>query len=133
MSTPTLDKFLPELTRILRAKDGPQLQDVLAVEPPLRPIYYTLASELQHVYPQEKAKVLEEKCENSLPSEDGDDGGSWPAFIAFLIQYFAFLRDVNPEQLVETHEKLKALLRLVSVPPTRQPYTNKLQDPASSP
>ena len=116
MSTPTLDQFLPGIAQILRTRDGPKLQDFLAIEPPLPPIYHTLANELRQSFPQDQSKALEQKCEASLPQSDGDQPGAWPAFVSFLVQYFLFLRDVNPEQLVETHEKLKALLRSASPP-----------------
>ncbi|KAI4151975.1 MAG: hypothetical protein LQ340_003170, partial [Diploschistes diacapsis] len=115
MSTPTLDQFLSEIAQILRAKDGSKLQDFLAIEPPLPPIYKTLADELRRIYPQDKSKSLEEKCESFLPADDGPQGGSWPAFISFLVQYLSFLRDLDPSNLVSTHEKLKSLFR--SLPP----------------
>ena len=116
MSTPILHEFLSGIAKILREKNGAQLQDFLAVEPELPKIYHDLASELRSNYPSDKSKALEDKCESLLPAEDSSTStpGSWPAFISFLVQYFSFLRDVDPKQLVETHEKLKALLRYVS-------------------
>ncbi|KAL9118872.1 MAG: hypothetical protein Q9187_004572 [Circinaria calcarea] len=112
--TPTLDQFLGEISQILRDKDGAKLQDYLVLEPPLPPLYLTIVSELRQTFPTGNEDSLEAKCNKFLPQdEEGDQGGSWTAFISFLVQYFVFLRDVNPDQLVETHDMLKALLKLV--------------------
>ena len=114
MSTPTLDQFLNEISQILAAKDGPKLQDFLVLEPPLPPLYTSIVSELHKVFPIDKQTILEAKLKKSLPEDnEGDRGGSWTAFLSFLLQYFGFLRDVDVEQLVETHDMLKSLLTLV--------------------
>ncbi|SLM34965.1 PCI/PINT associated module [Lasallia pustulata] len=111
MSTPTIDKFLGEVARILLDKNGPKLQDYLILEPPLPPLYNIIVNELRQTFPANNQDALEAKCEALLPKdEEGAEGGSWTAFISFLIQYFAFLRDVNVDHLVETHDMLKALL-----------------------
>ena len=112
MSTPTIDKFLGEVARILLDKNGPKLQDYLILEPPLPPLYNIIVNELRQTFPANNQDALEAKCEALLPKdEEGAEGGSWTAFISFLIQYFAFLRDVNVDHLVETHDMLKALLK----------------------
>ena len=112
MSTPTIDKFLGEVARILREKNGAQLQDYLILEPPLPPLYNIIVNELRQTFPASNQDALEAKCMALLPEdEEGDEGGSWTAFISFLVQYFAFLRDVNVDHLVETHDMLKALLK----------------------
>ena len=112
MSTPTIDQFLEEIAHILQAKDGLKLQQYLVIEPPLPPIYSALVNELRRFYPEVSQDQLEKRCSNMLPEdEEGAVGGSWPAFISFLVQYFAFIRDVNPDQLVETHDMLKSLLK----------------------
>lgn len=111
MSSPTLDQFLKEIGTILRAKDGARLQDVLVLEPPFAPIYETLINEVRQNFPENKQNLLEQKCDRTLPKEDGTTGGSWPSFITFLVQYFVFIRDVDVSDLVRTHEDLKALLK----------------------
>lgn len=117
MSTPTLDKFLREVARILQQKNGVQLQNYLILEPPLPPLYNIIVNELRQTFPANKQDALEAKCKALLPEdEEGDEGGSWTAFISFLVQYFAFLRDVNVDQLVETHDMLKALLKYALCP-----------------
>ena len=115
MATPTIDKFLGEIARILREKNGSQLQDYMVVEPPLPPLYIKIVEELKKSYPVFNQAPLEAKCREFIPEyEEGDDGGSWNSFITFVVKYFSFLRDVDINQLVETHEMLKALLKSVT-------------------
>ena len=114
MSSPTLDQFLREIATILRQRNGQKLQDYLLLEPPLPPLYTTIVSELRLYFPSNRQGSLEEKCKMLLPEDDGESaGGSWTAFISFMLQYFTFLRDVNVEHLVETHDMLKSLLKFV--------------------
>ena len=115
MTTPTVDRFLGGITKILREKNGAELQSYLILEPPLPPLYTIIINELRQSFPKKNASALEAKVEKALPAdEEGDAGGSWTAFITFLAQYFAFLRDVNIDNLVETHDLLKALLKFVA-------------------
>ena len=116
MTTPTTTQFLHEIAQILLAKDGAKLQAYLLLEPPLPPLYHVLVTELQQTYPPGTEDRLEAQCKAALPEYDEEKdevGGAWTAFIAFLVQYFAFLRDVDAEQLVETHDLLKGLLKYV--------------------
>ncbi|MCJ1364393.1 hypothetical protein MMC16_003503 [Acarospora aff. strigata] len=116
MSTPTIDLFLSEIAQILLTKDGSKLQSYLILEPPLPPQYTVLTTELRQSYPAGTEAQLEGKCKSLLPEYDeerveGDgEGGSWTAFVTFLVSYFAFLRDVDAGRLVETHDQLKSLL-----------------------
>ncbi|MCJ1390259.1 hypothetical protein MMC18_003117 [Xylographa bjoerkii] len=108
----TIDQFLAEINQILRSKNGQKLRDYLVLEPPLPPLYGVIVNELRQSFPASRQDALEEKCKRLLPEyEDGEVGGSWTSFISFLVQYFVFLRDVNAEQLVETHDLLKLLLQ----------------------
>lgn len=113
MSPPTVDKFLEEIARILREKDALQLQEFLKYEPPLPALYNQIVSEVKQVYPASSQNGhLENKCKSFIPEyEEGDDGGSRASFISFMVRYFAFLRDVDVTNLVETHDQLKALLK----------------------
>ena len=114
MTTPTIDRFLDEIARILREKNATQLRDYMLLEPPLPPLYNQIVSELKKSYPEFNQAPLEAKCKQFIPEyEEGEDGGSWTSFITFLVKYFAFLRDVNVNQLVETHDMLKSLLKSV--------------------
>ena len=118
MATPTIDKFLGEIARTIGEKDGIQLQNYMVLEPPLPPLYNQIVDELKKTYPVFNQAPLDEKCRQYLPEyEEGDDGGSWNSFITFVVRYFTFLRDVDVNQLVETHDMLKSLLK--SVPSSR--------------
>ena len=115
MSTPTTDKFLGEIAGILQTHDGSQLQDYLVLEPPLPPLYGQMVIELKQAYPVFNQAPLEKKVNDFIPEyEEGDNGGSNASFIAFIVKYFTFLRDVDVDQLVETHDMLKSLLKSVS-------------------
>ena len=112
MSSPTLDSFLRELGQILKDKNAAKLQDYLILEPPLPELYTQIVGELRQVFPNGLQASLESKCEGALPKDsEGEVGGAWPAFISFLVSYLAFLRDVDIERLVETHDMLKSLLK----------------------
>ena len=115
MATPVLEQFIKEINQILRSKDAHKLRDYLVIEPPLPQLYQTVVNELRTTYPASTQDRLEKKCESMLPEygyENGSAGaGAWSAFNTFLVHYLAFIRDVQPEQLIETHEKIKSLLR----------------------
>ena len=112
MSPPTLDQFLGEITKILLSKNGAQLQEYLLIEPPLPPLYNQIVGELKQAYPQNAQAPLETKVKSFIPERDEDDAnGSRIPFISFMVKYFSFLRDVNVENLIETHDMLKALLK----------------------
>ena len=117
MSPPTLDQFLTEIARIIKEKNGIQLQEYLIYEPPLPPLYNKIVSEIKQFFPPSSQKALENKCISFIPEYDeGEDGGSRTSFVMFMVKYFAFLRDVNTDNLIETHDMLKALLKYVIHP-----------------
>ncbi|KZF25181.1 hypothetical protein L228DRAFT_243975 [Xylona heveae TC161] len=112
MATPTVEKFLLEVSRVLRERNGPQLQDILVIEPPLPPLYNLMVNELRNAFPSGQDDALEDKCTRALPEYvEMEDGSSWTAFIKFMRQYFCFLRDVNVENLVETFQLLRNLVK----------------------
>ena len=117
MSPPTIDEFLAAISRLLQERDGQQLQDYLVIEPPFPPKYNQLVGELKQAYPfQSSNNALENKCKSFVPEfDESENGGSRVPFIAFMVRYFAFLRDVNVENLIETHDLLKGLLKCVSL------------------
>ncbi|KAL8910169.1 MAG: hypothetical protein Q9171_004505 [Xanthocarpia ochracea] len=116
MATPTIDRFLDGIARLMREKDGAQIQDFLRYEPPWPPIYEQMVAELRQTYAASEQNDLERKCSKALPAhEDGDGGGSFTSFISFIAKYFAFIRDVDVSQLLQTHDKLKALLGQASI------------------
>lgn len=113
MSPPTVDQFLGEIAQIIQERNGGKLRDYLAIEPPFGNLYMQLVSELKQAYPNNHSQeALEAKCTSFISEyDDGEDGGSNLSFIALMVRYFVYLRDLNIENLVETHEMLKALLK----------------------
>lgn len=110
--TPVVDSFISSIADLIRNRDGAKLQDFLQIEPPLPPVYHDMIAEMRKQYPQngKNDDQLLGKCESVVPS-----GGSWSAFPIFLRQYFTFLRDVNVENLLDTYDLLKALLKYVAM------------------
>ena len=112
MATPTLDQFLGEIARIVKEGNGSQLQEYLIIEPPLPPLYTQIVTELCQTYPVFNQGALESKCKSFIREyEESEDGGSRSSFITFMVKYFIFLRDVDANSLLETHDMLKALLK----------------------
>ncbi|KAL1966177.1 hypothetical protein VTN77DRAFT_4729 [Rasamsonia byssochlamydoides] len=109
MATPVLDRFLTSVAELVANRDGEKLQDFLQIEPPLPDIYGQMVMELRTKYPNGEGDAeLLKRCEALVPKVKG--GTSWSAFPMFMKLYFAFLRDVNVENLLETYNRLKALL-----------------------
>ena len=111
-TTPTLDKYLGEIVRIVRANDDSELQAYLIIEPPLPPLYNQIVTELLQTYPIFNEGALESKIISFIPEYDeSEEGGSRSSFITFMLKYFVFLRDVDVDSLLETHDMLKSLLK----------------------
>ncbi|KAL8872253.1 MAG: hypothetical protein Q9174_002088 [Haloplaca sp. 1 TL-2023] len=116
MASPTLNKFLGEVARLMKEKNGTQIQDYLHYEPPWPPLYEQMVTELRNVYPAAQQSNLVNLCSEKLPAEEeGDGGGSFTSFVSFLSGYFAFIRDIDISQLLDTHDRLKALLGQASI------------------
>jgi nuclear mRNA export protein PCID2/THP1 len=118
MATPNLDGFLNDVNRFLKVKDGNRLRDFLPIEPPLPAEYNSMIKEIRDAYSTDLESRLEKKFETVLPeydffAEGTNAAGAWGSFHTFLIQYLSFIRDVNAEKLIETHEMIKSLLTYV--------------------
>lgn len=113
VDTPVLNNFLDSIAGLLQSRDGAKLQDFLQLEPPLSAIYNQMTTELQQRYPAggDKDAELLSKCESLTAG--GQLGSSWPAFPPFMRLYLTFLRDVNVDNLLETYNLLKSLLKWV--------------------
>jgi len=111
-TSPTLDQFLAEISRILHERNALQLQDYLVIEPPYRDLYNAMITEIRHVFPKGSEGNLEAKCSAALPeARDGEDGQPWTAFSKFMVQYLGFLRDVNIANLLDTYNLLTELVQ----------------------
>lgn len=112
--TPTLDKFLDETNNILAVKNGQQLQSYLIIEPPFNDLYNSMISEIRNQYPKGKEEALESKCQRALPqAQEDEDGSSWSTFVKFIANYFAFIRDVDVKNLLDTYNLLSELQQYV--------------------
>jgi hypothetical protein len=108
---PILDEFLGGLAVQIQNRDGAKLQDFLQIEPPLSDAYQRMIQELRERYPagpQSDSELLQ-RCEALVPRTKG--GSSWTAFPTFMKLYFTFLRDVNTDNLLDTYNQLKGLLK----------------------
>ena len=109
-----IEEFLSSILTFIRTKDAAKLQDWLRVEPPLPDQYYQLGKELQQSYHDSNA--LERYVAKLLPennSAKADEGDIWPGFLAFIKEYLEFWRDVNFEDLLETHLQLSGLVKYI--------------------
>ncbi|TAQ86443.1 hypothetical protein B7494_g5229 [Chlorociboria aeruginascens] len=105
-----IEEFLSSILTFLRTKNASQLQDWLRVEPPLPDHYTQLSRELKTSYCD--SNYLERYIAKQLPENDNaqpDEGDVWPGFHAFMKEYLEFWRDVNFDDLLETHSQLSAL------------------------
>ncbi|KAB8299307.1 hypothetical protein EYC80_001382 [Monilinia laxa] len=105
-----LEEFLESILKFLRTKDSINLQLWLRVEPPLPAHYFQLGQELKVSFPN--SSPLERQIAKLLPDDPDasfEDGNVWPGFLAFMKDYLEFWRDVNFDDLLETHSQLTAL------------------------
>ncbi|KAM3065380.1 hypothetical protein ACMFMG_011496 [Clarireedia jacksonii] len=105
-----LEEFLESILKFLRSKDSVNLQLWLRVEPPLPDQYFKLSQELKTSF--RDSSVLERQIAKLLPDDPNasyEDGNVWPGFLAFMKDYLEFWRDVNFEDLLETHSQLTSL------------------------
>ena len=111
-TTPTLDRFLHEISSLLQQKEGDRLQEYLIIEPPYSEQYQKIVQELRNAFPKGTEDTLEQKCSSALPTARlGEDDAPWTAFLKFIVQYFVFLRDVNVSNLFDTFTILSELVQ----------------------
>jgi nuclear mRNA export protein PCID2/THP1 len=111
MANSVLEQFTSGIGQLVSNRNGAQLQDYLQLEPPLPPIYSQMVNDLRRRYPSGPhgdAELLK-LCESILPNTKG--AVTWSAFPPFMRLYLSFLRDVNTDNLLETYNLLKALLK----------------------
>lgn len=114
-----VDEYLKSILNLLRAKNSVELQFYLRVEPDpqLPDNFIRLSQELKASY--RDGNVLERHITKLLPENDDskpDEGDVWPGFQAFIKEYLEYWRDVNFDDLLETHSQLSGLAKFVPCP-----------------
>lgn len=112
---PVLDDYLRSISQLLRTKNASELKLFLRVEPPLPDNFVQLSQELKTSY--RDSNVLEQQITKLIPENDdpnSDEGDVWPGFLAFMKEYLEYWRDVNFEDLLETHSQLSGLAKYAS-------------------
>jgi nuclear mRNA export protein PCID2/THP1 len=109
-----VDEYLKSILALLHAKNSIELQFYLRVEPDpsLPDNFLRLSQELKTSY--RDSNVLEQHVAELLPENDdgkADEGDVWPGFLAFIKEYLEYWRDVNFDDLLETHSQLSGLTK----------------------
>jgi hypothetical protein len=109
-----LDDYLQGIAKLLKTKSSDELQRWLRVEPSpdLPSEYHDLSQDLKRSY--QDGNALERKIAKLLPeNEDAkeDEGTSWPGFLVFMKEFLEYWRDLNVEDLLETHSQLSGLTK----------------------
>ncbi|WPH00172.1 Hypothetical protein R9X50_00299500 [Acrodontium crateriforme] len=110
MATPTISQFLTGIDGFVSSRNATELADYLTLEPPFGDIYHKMIAELRQAYPAHRGEELEQMCGQALKTARSE---SWNAFIKFMAQYLAYLRDVSSDadQYLATYESLSELLQ----------------------
>ncbi|KAG0649100.1 hypothetical protein D0Z07_4581 [Hyphodiscus hymeniophilus] len=107
---PVLDDYLRGVSQLLRTKNSSELKLYLRVEPPLPENFAQLSQELKSSYLD--SSILEQKISTLIPENEdsnSDEGDVWPGFQVFMKEYLEYWRDVDFEDLLETHSQLSGL------------------------
>ena len=108
-ATRTVDQFIIDIRGLVKNQNANGLAEYLVIEPPLPPPYQVLITELKQHFPNGKESALESRVENRLNLSNDDE--LWSAFSRFVAQYFAFLRDLDPADLLATFTGLHGLIQ----------------------
>ena len=116
--TPKIDQFLTEVNQIIQqgdseAKDvrdysSDRLRQYLPIEPKFAEDYNKIIYEMTTFFPKDQEEKLTKKCE-SLLTKAVD--GTWGSFVNFMVGWFAFIKTVNPSNLLETYNSLDDLVQ----------------------
>ncbi|KAF2027217.1 hypothetical protein EK21DRAFT_114985 [Setomelanomma holmii] len=108
------------LNNAIKAWNATLLQQIVLIEPPFPADYQELIQSLQSNYPAEDEnteqrldQLVKRVVTETAESEDseGRPVQSWSGLVTFLIGWMAFLRDVDPSNLLEVYQRLSELLQ----------------------
>lgn len=110
MAPPTISQFLTGIDGFVSSRNATELADYLTLEPPFGETYHKMIGELRQAYPANRGDELEQMCGQLLKTARNE---SWNAFIKFMAQYLAYLRDVSSDadRYLATYESLSELLQ----------------------
>lgn len=103
--------------------DAEQLRSIVIIEPPYPPDHQELIQSLHNNYPESDSNTenkLEQLVKNVVTStaesedSDGRPVPSWSSMTTFLVNWMTFLRDSDPENLLQVYKRLSDLLGYVS-------------------
>jgi hypothetical protein len=108
------------LNGAIQAWNADQITDIVIIEPPYGPDHQELIQSLQSNYPegdsnatQRLEQLIKRVVSETAESEDSDGRPvqSWGSLVTFLIGWMSFLRDVDPNNLLEVYQSLSELLQ----------------------
>jgi len=108
------------LNGAIQAWNPDSLRDIVIIEPPYPPDHQELIQSLQTNYPagdgnttQRLEQLIRRVVSETAESEDseGRPVQSWSALVTFLVSWMAFLRDVDPDNILEVYQSLSDLLQ----------------------
>ncbi|KAH8590517.1 COP9 signalosome-like protein complex subunit 12 [Bisporella sp. PMI_857] len=103
-----IDEYLKGIYGLLKEQNADELQRYLRVEPGNLPaVFDQLVQELRASFTNNKA--IDRKINQHIPLDDEEEGGTSQSFNTFIQTYLQYWRDVNFQDLLETHVKLSAL------------------------
>jgi hypothetical protein len=108
------------LNGAIQAWNAHQISAIVIIEPPFPADHEELIQSLRNNYPEDDddaderlEQLIKRVVTETAESEDADGRPvqSWSAMVTFLIEWMAFLRDVDPNNLLEVYQRLSELLK----------------------
>jgi hypothetical protein len=108
------------LNGAIQAWNAHQISAIVIIEPPFPADHEELIQSLRNNYPEDDEdaderleQLIKRVVTETAESEDADGRPvqSWSAMVTFLIEWMAFLRDVDPNNLLEVYQRLSELLQ----------------------
>lgn len=104
----------------IQSQDGDLLKTIVIIEPEYPADHQELIQSLRSNYPESNSNSTQRleqliKRTVSQTAESSDANGrpiqSWSSMVTFLVEWMAFLRDVEPTNLLQVYKRLSDLLQ----------------------
>jgi hypothetical protein len=99
-------QFMQHVNLAISSQNAGMLRSLLPIEPPFKSDYHNLLNQLSSMT-DDSLETAIQKATNPIAK------GEWNAFADFMTTYFRFIGSVNPQNLLETYDKLSQLITLV--------------------